>query len=292
MTATSSDLPHGRPWPGLPPSAEPATTKPDRWATAGEILLALLFNVLVLAILFVRLPLTTPQHRVEPKTISVQLVPPPKPHVAPKPPEAQKKPEPPKPPQKQLQEQPKPEKAPPKPPLRRESGGADLSLAPGVPPKVEAEKAPKPQAEIKKAPPAAKTEVALPDWARKLASGYDLPKGARVTKSAKARNASSTIRSNHPGAGGGDAYLNTMLDQIVAHLVYPREAGGVSGVAVFGMTVDTDGRLASLTLFRSSGVRALDFAAEAAIRASAPFRPLPPDYESPAPITATIPVTP
>lgn len=73
---------------------------------------------------------------------------------------------------------------------------------------------------------------------------------------------------------------------------YPREAGGVSGVAVFGMMVDTDGRLASLTLFRSSGVRALDFAAEAAIRASAPFRPLPPDYESPAPITATIPVTP
>jgi len=284
LTASAPDLPEGRPWPGLPPSAEPATTEPERWTTAGEILLALLFNALILAVLFIRLPLPSHQRSVEPHTISVQLVPPPKP------PAAQKKPEPSKPQPKQ--EEPKQQKTPPKPAMYRESGGTDLSLAPGEPPKIEAEKAPKPQMEIEKAPPAPKSEIALPSWARKLARGYDLPKGARVTRSATSSSSGNRARSNHPGEGGGDPYLDAMLDQIVSHLTYPPEAGGASGVAIYGLAVARSGRLVSLTLLRSSGIRALDFAAEDAIRSSAPFRPLPPDYEDPVPITATIPVRP
>lgn len=263
---------------------EPATVRTSGPAFATELLLALLIHAAILAALFIRLPPSPPYRPVEPPAISVELVPP-KPRPVPKLPEHEKKPEP----QKPL---PQTEPEPPKPSLHRESGGTDLSRTPGAPPKTEAKEAPEPQVEIKNAPSAPKTETALPDWARKLAKGLDLPKASRKTQSAKATRPKYVIDSNHDGEGGGDPYLTAMRNQVAAHIVYPPEAGGRGGVVIYQFLVAKDGRLVSLVLARSSGVRALDFAVENAIRASLPFRPLPPDYEAPAPITATIPIAP
>lgn len=273
----------------------------DRWTMAVEVLLALLLNIAFIFALFVHLPVPAPKLN-EKKAIPVQLVrpqqAPPKPKLQQQPkPQEQQKPKPPEPPKPKEQpkpkEEPKPQEQQKQPPQKyRESGGKDANKAPGKPPEVKAEKAQKPQAEVKKAPQGPKSEVALPDWMKKLSPGYDLPQ-AKMTRSAKPSSSDETDpQSSHPGEGGGDPYLNAMRDQVAANLRYPLEANGAKGVVVFILAVSRDGSIASMRMARSSGVEVLDAAVEAAIRRSNPFRPLPPDFADPTYVTAAIPIQP
>jgi TonB family protein len=278
--------------PLVPPAAPPA--RRERWMSSAELLLALLLNLVFLFALFYRPELVAPPQRKEPPAISVELVPqpkaqPPKPKEQPKP-QQQPKPEEKKP------EEPKPEEKKPeqkKPMERRESGG-DPKLKQGAVPKVEEKTKEPPEKEVKKPKPDAPKQPAadLPDWAKKLAQGYDLPK-QKDSAPTKARGSNAkTYRSDMTGEGGGDAYLNAMRDQVNAHVVYPPSAGGATGAATYGLVVDRSGALRSIRLLVSSGRRDLDLAAGEAIMRSAPFRPLPPDYDDMVSITAQVPVLP
>lgn len=276
----------------------PPPARRARWASSAELLLGLLVNIVFLLALFYRPHWLEPEQRKEPPAISVELVPPaqapPKPQ--PKPQEQPKPKEQPKPEEKKPEEK-KPEEKKPEPKKqmeRRESGG-DPKLKQGAVPKVDEEKTKEPpQKEVKKPKPEAPKQPAseVPDWAKNLSQGYDLPK-QKDSAATKARgNNPKTFQSDMVGEGGGDAYLNAMRDQVNAHVVYPMTAGGATGAASYVLVVDRSGALRSLRMIMSSGRRDLDMAAGEAIMRSAPFRPLPPDYEDMVTITATVPIGP
>lgn len=280
-----------RPVQPLVPPAVPLTPR-ERRTRAIQLFLALLLNIAFIVALFYRPSWVEPPQRKEPPAISVQLVPPPE-KQQPKPkPQAQPKPkEQPKPEEKKPEEK----KAEQKKAMERRESGGDPSLKQGAVPKVDQEKTrEKPQQEVKKPKPDAPKQPAaeVPDWAKNLSQGYDLPK-QRDSAATKARGSSSkSYNSDMVGEGGGDAYLNAMRDQVNAHIVYPRSAGGAAGAATFVLIVDRSGALRSMRMLASSGRRDIDLAASNAILASAPFRPLPADYDDVVTITAQVPVLP
>ncbi|MCE9648714.1 MAG: TonB C-terminal domain-containing protein [Parvibaculum sp.] len=285
--------------PLVPPVETPAR---QRWLSPLELLFALLLNILFFVALFYRPQFLMPEERKEPQAISVQLVPPaqappkPKPQPQPKPEEQQKPKEQPKPEEPKKPEEKKPEEKKPEEKKafeRRESGG-DPKLKQGAAPKVEEKTKEPPEKEAKKPKPDAPKQPAaeVPDWAKKLAQGYDLPK-TRESSTRKSRGSNQKeYQSDMVGEGGGDAYLNAMRDQVNAHVTYPISAGGAVGAPVYALVLDRSGAMRSLRLIQSAGRRDLDVAGAEAIRRSAPFRPLPPDYPDVVTITAQIPITP
>jgi TonB family protein len=90
-----------------------------------------------------------------------------------------------------------------------------------------------------------------------------------------------------PGFGGGlgnfpyTYYLNIITEKVSANwftaLVDPGVSGQFQTVVYF--RIQRDGQIAELKVEQPSGVTALDLSAMRAIRASAPFPPLPRDYE-------------
>jgi len=274
--------------------AAPSEPSDRRWSRSVELLLALFLNLLFLIALFYRPNYDLQKMKKQPPAISVDLVPPqqaqPKPKTQPAP--------------KAEKQQPKPEEKKPKPQKQeekkkpvekyRESGG-DPNLKPGRAPKVEADKskvAPEKKAEKPKPNAPKKPAANVPDWAKALEPGYDLPKQAdsSVAKSRGTNNQNSL--SDRIGEGGGDVYLNQLVAQVAAHVRYPDTANGNIGIAVLMISIDRGGNLQALQLTRSSGRQDLDWAATEAVRRSAPFRPLPPDFPAPAVITLKIPVAP
>lgn len=279
--------------------AAPSEPLGKRWSRSVELLLALFLNLLFLFALFYRPSYELQQMKKQPPAISVDLVPSPQAQPKPKaqpapkaekqqPKPEEKKPEEKKPEQKQEEEKKKPVEK------YRESGG-DPNLKPGRAPKVEADKskvAPEKKAEKPK-PNAPKTPAAnVPDWAKALEPGYDLPKqsDSSVAKSRGSNDQNSL--SDRIGEGGGDVYLNQLVAQVAAHVRYPRTANGNIGITILVIAIDRGGNLQAMQLTRSSGRQDLDWAATEAVRRAAPFRPLPPDYPAPAVITLKIPVAP
>ncbi len=90
-----------------------------------------------------------------------------------------------------------------------------------------------------------------------------------------------------PGLGGGlgnfpyTYYLNIITEKVSANwftsLVDPGVSGSFQTVVYF--RIQRDGQIAELKVEQASGVTALDLSAMRAIRASAPFPPLPRDYQ-------------
>lgn len=82
-----------------------------------------------------------------------------------------------------------------------------------------------------------------------------------------------------PGQGGGDRYLNSVRDDILAHLVYPptAELFRLGGIATYEIVIDRQGRLLRARLAKSSGLALLDNAGLQTIRLAAPFDPVPDD---------------
>lgn len=272
----------------------PERSRSQRWSSSIELLLAVLLNIAFLVALFYR-----PHHQLQPipkapPAISVDLVQQPKPQPQPKaeqPKQEQQKKEQPKPEEKKPEEK-KPEQKPVE--KYRESGG-DPKLKAGRVPKVEADKTKTPpQVKAEKPKPEAPKNPAadVPDWAKALDKGYDLPtqRDSSIDKS-KGSNAQNSL-SDREGEGGGDVYLNQLVAQIASHVVYPQSAGGEVGLTVLVIAIDRSGNLQGMRVTSSSGRRDLDWAASEAVRRSAPFRPLPPDYPAPVVITLKIPVTP
>lgn len=278
----------------------PAPEQPRglRWSRSIELLLAVLLNIAFLVALFYRPTPHLPPLVKQPPAISVDLVPQPKTQQSKQ--EQQKKeqpkPEEKKPEQKTPEEKKPEEKKPEQKPVDkyRESGG-DPNLKPGRVPKVEADKSkapPEVKAEKPK-PQAPKVPAAnVPEWAKALEKGYDLPapRASSIDKS-QGRSTQNSL-SDRIGEGGGDVYLNQLVAQISAHVVYPQTAGGEVGLTIIVIVIDRAGNLQGMRQIESSGRRDLDWAASDAVRRSAPFRPLPPDYPAPVIITLKIPVTP
>jgi len=281
--------------------APSASSEPNgqRWSRSVELLLALFLNLVFLIALFYRPNFELQKMVKQPPAISVDLVPPPqpKPKVQPQPKTDQQKQQP------KSQEEKKPEDKKPEPKEKekqkpvdkyRESGG-DPKLKAGRVPKVDADKskvAPEKKAEKPKADAPKKPAANVPDWAKALDPGYDLPKQAdsSVTRSQGSNDQNSL--SDHVGEGGGDAYLNQLVAQVASHVHYPPSANGEVGLAEIVIVVDRGGNLQSMRLMGSAGRRDLDWAAIDAVRSAAPFRPLPSDYNAPVVITLKIPVTP
>ncbi len=145
-------------------------------------------------------------------------------------------------------------------------------------PKVEADKSPeKPQVAAKKPKPEApkQTEAEVPDWAKNLASGYDLPaqKESSVKKS-KGSNKNTSLDARE-GEGGGDLWSNQLREQILAHTRIPASMIGRAETAIVAIAVDRLGNLRGMRLLQSSGNRDFDIIVMQGIRDSEPFRPLP-----------------
>jgi TonB family protein len=100
------------------------------------------------------------------------------------------------------------------------------------------------------------------------------------------RNSTNQIGS--PGGGGGNAgidaiaepdfgpYIAELQRRIKRNWTPPSDNRNKRIVALF--TIGRDGNLRKLVIQKSSGVASADDAAIAAVRASSPFRPLPPNY--------------
>lgn len=250
------------------PSVAPRN-RSERWTLAGEVFAALLVNLLLIVALFVRIPVKSPPVE-HPPVISVDLV---------KPPEAQPKPKP-APPQPKLEEpKPQQQKQMETKFQNRESGG-NPDVKSGRKLKVDAPKTKEPaQHELKKPKPVApKPQVEVPDWARKLAPGYDLPQST-MTRAAKAQGGETDNRfSDSVGEGGGDRYLNAMRDRIISRFNLPREAlQRVRSRARFSVVLNRDGMLVQIRMVESSGSAEFDQALANAISDAAPFAP-PPDF--------------
>ena len=95
-------------------------------------------------------------------------------------------------------------------------------------------------------------------------------------------------QSGSPGGGGGPAgidalpepdfgpYISELQRRIKRNWSPPSDNRNKRVVAIF--TIARDGRLVGIRIQQSSGVQSADDAAMAAIRASAPFNPLPVNY--------------
>lgn len=92
-----------------------------------------------------------------------------------------------------------------------------------------------------------------------------------------------------PGSGGGMGnfpytyYLNIITEKVSANwftsLVDPGVSGNFQTVVYF--KIQREGQIVELKVEQSSGITALDLSALRAVRAAAPFPPLPRDYQDP-----------
>jgi protein TonB len=76
-------------------------------------------------------------------------------------------------------------------------------------------------------------------------------------------------------------YMKMLKEKIESMWQYPKEAArlGLSGDLYIKFSIRKDGRLADVELLRTSGYRELDEAAIKALKDSAPYWPLPSDWE-------------
>lgn len=253
--------------PLVPPAPPP--TRRERWQNALELALALLLNIIFLIALFYRPHWAAKEPPKEPPAISVQLVPP---EQAPPKPEPQPKPE------EQPKEQPQPEEKKPPEQFTLKGSGDLKKEKPGRVPKVEADKSPeKPQVAAKKPKPEEpkQTETEVPDWAKNLSKGYDLPaqKQSSVKKSSGSNK--DTSLDEREGEGGGDLWSNQLREQILAHTRIPASMIGRADTAIVAIAVDRLGNLRGMRLLKSSGNRDFDIIIMQGVRDAAPFRPLP-----------------
>jgi protein TonB len=104
------------------------------------------------------------------------------------------------------------------------------------------------------------------------------PKSARRDPVATAPKQATSL-SELTGEGGGDRYLNEIVEEIRAKYVYPAVASalGLSGVARYEVVLDRNGKLVEVRLATSTGVGTLDDAGLQAIQRAAPFPPIPAD---------------
>lgn len=251
----------------VPPSPE----KSQRVSRAVQFALALLLNLAFLFLLFYRVPYVLPPLSKEPKSIAVELVPPPQPAVQPAPPPPEPQPQP------QEQEQAKPEAAE----AYEFKGSGDVTAdKAGRPLDVEAEeeaKVPEKAAEKPKADAPERVEADVPDWAKKLAKGYDLPE-QRTSSSSRTRSSSNKDFSvtAEAGEGGGDEYSNQLKAQILSHTNVPIALlQHIARNTLVELTIDRRGNLQNARLIQSSGVREFDVIVLQGVLTAAPFRPLP-----------------
>lgn len=77
------------------------------------------------------------------------------------------------------------------------------------------------------------------------------------------------------------SYMQAWVDKVerIGNLNYPDEARrrGLSGELVLDVGIAVNGKVTTITVLDSSGVRVLDEAAKRIVRLAAPFAPLPPD---------------
>lgn len=248
--------------PLVPPPPPP--TRRERLTRAGQLFLALLLNIAFIVALFYRPePIRPPEHK-EPPAISVQLVPP------------QEKPQPKE--QPKAQEQPKPQPEKPKEAETLIGSGDVTKKEAGTPPKVKADQSKeKPQVAAKKPKPEApkEKEADLPDWAKKVASGYGLPEPKKSSIDKSRGATSDELQTEKQGEGGGDAYSNQLKAQIAAHTFVPPDMYGRAGKAVIAIVIDRTGALRGMRVVQSSGLREFDMIVMEGVRSAAPFRPLP-----------------
>lgn len=245
----------------LAEEAELARTAPAGYPQGLSLVLAVVMHALVIGAGLIHLP---EAESVEaPEAIPVEIVQLPKEEPEPEPePESQPEPEP--------EPQAEPEQRPEKMPTARSSGASDN-------PDLKADEAPRAETEAEPKGPEPKEETTdsaelPPDMTFGLSS-YDEIMEA-MDRTAYAIRSTGSKENSGRGQGGGDPYLNAMRDRITARIVYPG-AGGRAGTAFYRAVITRGGRLARVELLRSTGVAALDQAGLDAIRASAPFNPLP-----------------
>jgi TonB family protein len=251
-----------------PFAPSPGGGKRDRWTTAFEVLLALLLNLAFIFALFVHLPVKSAKLS-EPKAIPVQLV---KPQQAPPKPKLEEQP------QSKPQPQPKPQ---PKPTYEFKGSGDIKKDKAGKVPTVDADKSKaKPEVAAKKVTPEApkQTEAKVPDWAKKLASGYDLPTEKKSSnRTAQGSHAEDDSTDLKEGEGAGDVWSNEFKAQVESHTFIPPNLFDIiQRATLVEITVDRRGNLRGMRLVQSSGIREFDIGVMQGLRDAAPFRPLPP----------------
>ena len=103
----------------------------------------------------------------------------------------------------------------------------------------------------------------MPAWARHVTQGY----GGAVKAPSRGADAAGPV-------GGGNRYLNKMRDKI-SKLITAMRIPLPERPAQFTITVMRDGKVADVNLTQSSGLKAFDQGAYAAIIRASPFDPLP-----------------
>jgi TonB family protein len=250
------------------------------WRQAVAILAALFLHLAAILALLDEFPRPTPS---APEPIPVELAFEPPAPAEPPVPEPQPAPEP------------MPERrsggdlehvAPGQLPIPSETAAAATDEAPAMPPPAptppipetaspQAEPVPPPQA----APPTQQTLLVPPLPPAKPRAPAASPAPASTPPEPPAAPASpDTIL--RPGEGGGDRYLKSVRDDILAHMVYPptAELFRLRGVATYEIVIDRQGNLLQAQLARSSGLALLDNAGLQTIRLAAPFGPVPEEF--------------
>ena len=133
------------------------------------------------------------------------------------------------------------------------------------------------------APPQRKPEPpAVPAPVKQAETPPAPSKPVPADQTAKAPPPRAPSRLRMIGQGGGDAYLNQIKNLIDAQRSYPDIANPMrlSGVAIFEIRLNRDGRIESLVLRRSTGAGPLDEEGRKIVQRAAPFPPVPPDIRS------------
>lgn len=238
--------------------AEPPRAEPEGRRHGLRLVLSVVIHAAVIAAAVIHFPEAEPVEA--PEAIAVEIVQ--LPEMEPEP-ESHSEPEP--------EPQAEPEQQSETMQTARSSGASDN-------PELEADEAPRAEAEGEPTAPEPVEEAShstelSPDLTGVLASYQEiLAAMANQTFEIPTGN----IESSGPGRGGGNPYLNAMRDRIATRIVYPgAQARGRAGTPSYRAVITRGGRLARVELVRSAGVDAIDQAGLDAIRASAPFDPLP-----------------
>ncbi|QEX17068.1 hypothetical protein FRZ44_23640 [Hypericibacter terrae] len=276
------------------PLSPPLPDRDLRWRWGVAIIAAILLHIAVVTTIDDGFILSKPD---KPDPIPVDIV-----MEQPKPPPA--------PPVEKPVEKPPEPKVPPAPPQQvppAASGGDQADKPPGGAPAHAAEAAPPPPATAPTPPlpepPAATAAPVLPDAPSPQAVPVPPQSAPRETQQAAIpapvppkkppvpdqRKTVITPPTQSEAAtspdslnllldeGSGDQYLNAMLATILSHSYYPptAEMFNLSGVAIFRLVIDRQGRLVDMKLIQSTNYQVLDNAAATAIQRSAPFAPPP-----------------
>lgn len=117
------------------------------------------------------------------------------------------------------------------------------------------------------------------------------PKPQPQKKASKKAAPAQTAQAGGIGAGQSAAqrnYFSQVASHLSRHKRFPPEArdAGQRGVATVSFTIDSDGRVGSVTLIRSSGIASLDAESQEMVRRASPF-PTPPGSSE---MSFTVPV--